>query len=102
MKVISLLIVKVLAIIGTYGAFAWAVIEFILYLVKDKVFNWWCVYTFFISIGVLLGTLAYSAVYAIKNRNKSLGKLMEMRKDKPKSKFKQRIEEAMNKANTVS
>jgi high-affinity Fe2+/Pb2+ permease len=100
MKVISLLVVKVLAVIVANLAFFWAIIEFILYLVKDKVFNWWSVWTFCISVAVALVVVAYGGIYAIKNRNKALNSLKKMREDKPKSRFQQKLDKAMEQANT--
>jgi hypothetical protein len=47
----------ILAYIATISAnicFVWAGVEFILYLVKDHVFNWWSIWGFLLSIVVTL------------------------------------------------
>lgn len=97
MRTISLLIVKVLAVIVANISFLWVIIEFILYLVKDKSFNWWSVYTFIISVVVALAIVIYASVVKVKASKKRLNDLI----GKPrKSKFQQKLDEAMSKANT--
>jgi hypothetical protein len=45
MKEISLLVAQVLAVTAARLSFFWAIIEFALYLLKDKVFNRWSVWS---------------------------------------------------------
>ncbi|MDB4299647.1 hypothetical protein N9928_01200 [bacterium] len=100
MKTISLFTVKVLAVIGANLAFAWMCIEFILYLVKDRIFNWWSVWSFMICVVVAIAIVALVGFEAIKNRKEHLKAFEQRRENKPKSKFRQRLDEAMKEANT--
>ena len=101
MKVISLLVAKVLAVIAANVAFVWAIIEFILYLAKDKVFNWWSVWAFVISVVVAIALVIIAAVCQVKERNSALAKFKQRRYKMPKSRFQQRLEEMEQKrANT--
>lgn len=101
MKVISLLVAKVLAIITANVAFVWAIIEFILYLVKDKEFNWWSVWAFVISVVVAIVLVIIASVMAVKNRNSAMADFKQRRTTGKKSRFQERLEEMEQKrANT--
>lgn len=101
MKVISLLVAKVLAVIAANIAFVWAVIEFILYLAKDKVFNWWSVWAFVISVVVAIALVIIAAVWQVKERNSALTKFKKRRTTGKKSRYQERLEEMEQKrANT--
>ena len=99
MKKNSLLVVKVLAVIVSNLSFFWAIIEFLLYLFKDKVFNWWSVWVFSISIVVALSLIVYGYLCAIKNSNELLDSFNKRRDEMPKSMFKRRLDRAMEQAN---
>lgn len=43
------LVVSIIALICSWACPVWALIEFILYLVKDKEFNWLSLWLFFLS-----------------------------------------------------
>jgi uncharacterized membrane protein YpjA len=94
MKVIILLIVQVLAVIGANVGFFWACIEFILYLVKDKEFNWLSVWLFVASTILALGSVLYAAYLKSKNQKNRTTSINR------ESKFRKRLREAMEKADT--
>ena len=54
MKIIILLIVQRIAAVAANITFIWGIVEIALYLVKDKEFNWWSVWSFIISAVVTL------------------------------------------------
>ena len=94
MKVISLVVVQVLAVIGANVGFFWACIEFILYLAKDKEFNWLSVWLFVLSTILAFGSVLYVAYLKTKNQ-KNRPKVMNR-----EGKFRKRLREAMEKADT--
>lgn len=98
MKAISLIVVKVLAVISANVAFLWALIEFIIYLVKDTPFNWWSVWAFIISVVVAITVAIYGAVYSSKIARSEMAK---MRTGMKKSKWAQRIEEMQQKQGKI-
>lgn len=101
MKVISLLVAKVLAVIAANVAFVWAIIEFILYLAKDKVFNWWSVWAFVISVVVAIALVIIAAVWQVKERNRAWDDMKQRRTTGKKSRFQERLEEMQRqRANT--
>lgn len=101
MKVISLLVAKVLAVIAANVAFVWAIIEFILYLAKDKVFNWWSVWAFVISVVVAIALVIIAAVWQVKERNRAWDDMKQRRATGKKSRFQERLEEMQRqRANT--
>ena len=69
MKTLTLFAVKFLAVLSANASFIWAIIEFILYLVKDKEFNWWSVWTFLISVAT--GIISLLLLIAIEPRKKT-------------------------------
>ena len=84
MKIVVLSVSMILAYIGIVLSPAWALIEFILYLVKDRPFNWWSVWTVFICIAWLI-----FCIIAV-----SVSSAIEDRKERKtyKSKFQERLE----------
>ena len=102
MKVISLLVAQVLAVITANVAFVWAIIEFILYLAKDKVFNWWSVWAFVISVVVAIVVSIFALVAKTKARNKAWEEMKQRRPERKKSKFQERLEQMQKaRANTI-
>jgi hypothetical protein len=57
---------------------------------------------FIISVAVSLSVVAYSSVSAIKNRNKSLSSFKKRSEGVSKSRFRHRLDKAMEQANTKS
>ncbi len=72
MKVISLMVAQVLTVIIANATFVWAIIEFILFLAKDKEFNWWSVWFFVISAVVAIILTIIAVVTKAKQRNRML------------------------------
>lgn len=72
MKVISLMVAQVLSVIIANATFVWAIIEFILFLAKDKEFNWWSVWFFVISAVVAIILTIIAVVTKAKQRNRML------------------------------
>lgn len=62
MKLIVSAILLYLSVIAANVAAFWAVVEFVLYLVKDHVFNWWSVWTLIISIVL---SLIFAVLFAM-------------------------------------
>lgn len=87
MKIISLLIIQVVAVIAANVTFFWGVVEFILYLAKDKSFNWWSVWGFIISTIVALICAIVAIGIKAKTRKTSIDSGCF------KSRFQQRLEE---------
>ena len=67
----------------------WAIIEFIVYLVKDKAFNWLSVWLFIASVVLFILLM----ILAIITNGKTLTKDFHS----TKSKFQQRLEDMQNK-----
>lgn len=88
MKVVSTTILAVLAYLGSAVSCIWAIVEFILYLVKDKVFNWWSVWMILICGGLALVMFIFSAVFTVKARNESVKNFTGK-----KSRFQERLEQ---------
>lgn len=83
-KYTLIVIVAVLSYIGCTISSIWAVIEFILYLVKDKPFNWNSLWLtiFFIILSVLMAVFTAAVAIYIKkkeqnNKNTSFEKRLE-------------------------
>lgn len=62
MKTIILILAGVLAYLGSTISIVWAIVEFVLYIAKDKPFNWWSIWTLIICI-VLSFALFILGVY---------------------------------------
>jgi signal transduction histidine kinase len=73
MKIIFI-IIQFIAAIGLYGTSLWAMVEFILYLVKDKAFNWWSVYGFILSFIIVL---VFGLIINVKAQKNSINKRFE-------------------------
>ena len=90
-------ILTFVAYLGSVVSCIWAVIEFILYLVKDTVFNWWSVWSIlmfgFVALVLGLTTLVFSA----KERNKSIKEF-----GTKKSSFQTRLEQMAEQRKNVS
>ena len=95
MKGITSIIGVVVFYLSAFLSFCWMVIEFILYLAKDLVFNWASVYVFCASVVLLLITYVAGIVVQLKAHREA--------KPEPriKSKFQERLHEAMNKTNKL-
>jgi len=89
MKTILTGVTAFLAYLGAVASSIWAIVEFILYLVKDKVFNWWSVWMILICAGVALLMFIASAVFAVKNKSE-IKNFTEVGK---KSRFQERLEQ---------
>lgn len=92
MKVISLIVAVIIANV----AFVWAIIEFILFLVKDKEFNWWSVWIFVISAVVAIILNIIVVVTKVKQRNRTRVDMKQHQVTEKKSKFQERLEEMRN------
>lgn len=95
MKKLVLAILGVTAYLGATASGIWAIVEFVLYLVKDKEFNWWSVWMILICGVSALVFLVMSAVIDGKEK-------IEAAKLTPKkSKFQEALEKmaAERKAN---
>jgi phosphotransferase system glucose/maltose/N-acetylglucosamine-specific IIC component len=80
-----------LSYLGGVVSAIWAIIEFILYLVKDRVFNWWSVWAILICIGVGVISFLFTVIFSVKE-NRTPKNLI-----KRKSAFMERLEETQKK-----
>ncbi|MHC1774306.1 MAG: hypothetical protein AB9834_02715 [Lentimicrobium sp.] len=78
---------KQIAVVAANVTFLWGIIEFILYLVKDKAFNWLSVWGFIISIIIALVCVVFALIVKSKARTTSINS------GRFKSRFQQRLEE---------
>ena len=85
MKTIALLVSTWISAIAANIFGIWAIVEFILYLVKDKYFNWLSVWLFGISVVLIIVFMVLSLIVNGKARTSNF--------NLTKSKFQQRIEE---------
>ncbi len=83
----SLLIIQWIAVVAVNVTFLWGIIEFILYLAKDKSFNWWSVLGFIISVVVALVCIVFALIVKSKALSTSINS------SRFKSRFQQRLEE---------
>lgn len=89
MKIILASGLILLSRIGAILSVIWAVVEFILYLAKDKVFNWWCIWTLIICVLLPIVVSVITLLKTVKNNSfSSPGK---------KSAFQMKLEEEMKK-----
>lgn len=89
MKIILASGLILLSRIGAILSVIWAVLEFILYIAKDKVFNWWCIWTLIICVLLPIVVSVITLLKTVKNNSfSSPGK---------KSAFQMRLEEEMKK-----
>ena len=65
------LIFKIIGFLGAWITPIWAIVEFILYLVKDREFNWWSVWLFLVSIVFILVALALETGTILKRKSKN-------------------------------
>lgn len=100
MKTITLLIAKIVTSAAASLSLVWAVIEFILYLVKDKPFNWWSVWVFFTSVALAITSFLLLIFVVAKDKRKEFNTHLDNLQERPKSKFRQRLDEAMAKNNS--
>jgi len=72
MKIINLLIIQWIAVTSAKLTFLWVIIEFILYLVKDKPFNWLSIWLLSLSMLIILISILFTAITKFKMSNKSI------------------------------
>jgi hypothetical protein len=82
------IIIQFIAAIGLYGSSLWAMVEFILYLVKDKAFNWLSVYGFIISFIIVL---VFGLIINVKAQKTSINKRFDEQIQDLKNRRKNKI-----------
>jgi len=86
MKKLITLALGLISYFGSAASCVWAVVEFILYLVKDKEFNWWSVWMILICGVIAIVFLFIAAITEAKEE-------IEASKLAPKkSKFQEKLE----------
>lgn len=65
MKYVLSGLMSIVCYLGTFASCIWAIVEFILYLVKDKTFNWWSVWMILICGGATVLMFILSAVFSV-------------------------------------
>lgn len=96
MKTIILLIGQWISVIAAHVAFLWCIIEFILYLAKDKEFNWNSVWMFIISVVIFLICLILLLIIKVEDHIKKSHKyggrfakrMQEIRQNYKETKYK--------------
>lgn len=63
-KIVTSVFFMVVAYVGIPLSSIWAIVGFILYLVKDTPFNWWSIWSFLICIFMFLVNIALTVVFA--------------------------------------
>ena len=74
----------------------WIIVEFLIYLVKDKPFNWWSVWAMLISGFLAFAFFILTAMYAHKEKKKIIEKFAANGRDEngiKKSSFQTKLEE---------
>ncbi len=89
MKVVLTSTLAFIAYLGSAVSCIWAIVEFTLYLVKDKNFNWWSVWSILICVGLALVMSIFAAVFTVNTRNESVKNF----EGKRTSRFEQRLKE---------
>jgi uncharacterized membrane protein YbhN (UPF0104 family) len=95
MKILSLSIIALVSYLAACASCIWALVEFILYLVKDRPFNWWSVWTIIICGVFALVMVVIYAVVAAKENKRDLKKFQTRRK----SNFEERLEKMAEERN---
>jgi len=95
MKKLVLAVLGLISYFGSAASCVWAVVEFILYLVKDKEFNWWSVWMILIC-GVIAIVFIFTAAITDAKEKVSAAKFTPK-----KSTFQEKLEKmaAERKAN---
>lgn len=88
MKYIVTYLLAVIFYLASSICSIWALIEFIIYLVKDKEFNWWGVQGMFIFLAAAIGMSILAFIIKVKNP-----KPTKSRTPLKKSKWQQRMDE---------
>lgn len=70
MKVVLTSVAAIIAYLGSVVSSIWAIVEFILYLVKDKIFNWWSVWSILICAVLALVLFIFSSIFSIKSKSR--------------------------------
>jgi len=90
MKLLSITVLTVLVYLSAWACGVWAIVEFIIYLVKDDPFNWlslWC------TIGSWIATIIFTVVIAfVETRSKSVSEFKINRNPNVKSAFQTRLD----------
>jgi phosphotransferase system glucose/maltose/N-acetylglucosamine-specific IIC component len=89
MKLLTTILLAVVAYFGITVSCIWSVIEFILYLVKDKEFNWWSVYMIFICAFTSL----ILSFLSLKSQFKNGSKLQNKNPIPKRSRFQEKLEQ---------
>ena len=87
-KFLSLLLVIISYIISVISSI-WMIVEFVIYLVKDKPFNWNSLYVFIVSV---IATILFQFIFFIITIN-GKSKTIDRTTTLTKSKFQQRLED---------
>ena len=91
MKSLMTIVFLVLAAITAKVSFIWAIVEFIIYLVKDKPFNWHSVW---LTIGsIILTIILYIVYYVVESKGYEAKRELRQIRNK-KSKWQERLEKA--------
>lgn len=91
MKVLLTGVLAFIAYFGSVVSCVWAIVEFILYLVKDKIFNWWSVWSILLCAGLALFIFILSIVLIAKEKKDGIKNFQ----GKTMSRFNQRLAEKM-------
>lgn len=84
MKALLLSVTALIFYFGFYICCVWSVVEFILYLVKDKEFNWWSLWSILICVVISFTSFVFAVILSDDSRQKPVFE---------RSSFQERLEE---------
>lgn len=90
MKIIITLFFQIIAYAGSIVSCIWAIVEFLLYLVKDREFNWWSVWSILICIGLGIILFILNIVFVITKKEE---KINPLERKSYKSRLQQRLDQ---------
>lgn len=95
MKIIFTILLQIISYLGTVLSSIWAIVEFILYLVKDKAFNWWSIWAILICIGAGIVLFVLNIIFVLmhKKKNDKIKNSFHNGEFKKQSRFQQKLEE---------
>ena len=84
--------ISLISYLGIYVSVIWAIVSFIIYLVKDIAFNWWSICVIIVCIVILILSIGIKHYLDYKGRRNGILKST--------SRFQQKVNELMEKNKT--
>lgn len=90
-KLTILLVLSAISNILFYVSCIWALVEFILYIAKDHVFNWYSL----LAIAACFIVPVINAIVLVRESNKAAKQIDDLKNRVGRSRFQQRLDEAI-------